>query len=347
MLACLVRPSLLLGVELPPVPAGAGTPLGGGAVDPGGFPGNAVLAGSHTAAVDTPADLVPWWGAARAAATAGAGVVWFRSAIGAASASCDACTIAAAAVDQVPGVHLGVVSSVPLERHPAVLAREVTALDVVSRGRAAVLLQWAPALPSGSVDGVEQLAEAVAVCDAVLREDTPVFEGRHYHVAGAVNRPPPVQVGGLPVFCDAPAGPAARSTQGTEGLRVRRLVLQSASALVCSDDPSDVAAWKEGIEEATASAPGARGELAPPALVCRTTVREVATGSGGAAAGDDTAERLRAARDAGADGVIVRVPAPWLARAVRGREPTRACQRAPEPSDLGLVLAAHFEAWRR
>lgn len=328
MLAGRVHPSLLLGVELPPVPVDAGS-------------GEAVV----------PAGLVPWWEAARAAAAAGAGVVWFRGATGGAGASCDACTIAAAAVDHVPGVHLGVVSSVPLERHPAVLAREVTALDHVSDGRAAVLLHWAsPDRPSGLVEASEQLAEAVAVCGAVLRDEKPRFEGRHYHVAGAVNRPRPRQAGGPPVFSDAPTGPAAlAAAHDATGPGPLRRVLQVASAVVCADDPAQVAEWRSAIEEAGTRSRGTREEPARPALVCRTTMREPPSAArGGAAAGSaGIDERLRAARDAGADGVVVRIP--WVRRAdtVRGGKPATGDAGAGEPHDLRRALETRLAPWAR
>ncbi|MGH9100014.1 MAG: hypothetical protein ACRDV8_07280, partial [Acidimicrobiales bacterium] len=95
-------PSLRLAVELPPVPAAIGA-----------------------------ASLEPWWEMALASASAGAGVVWFTG--GPAPGmppghgpGCDACTIAAAAVTVVDTALLGVVSAVPADRHPAVLARDVT-----------------------------------------------------------------------------------------------------------------------------------------------------------------------------------------------------------------------------
>lgn len=339
MLTGRVRPSFLLGVELPPVPTDVGSAHDVGTVRSGTGPGDAA----------TPAPLGPWWEAGRVAADAGAGVVWFRGAIGA-GASCDACTIAAAAIDRVLGVHLGVVSPVPLGRHPAVLAREVTALDVVSQGRAAVLLQWASTgRPSGLVEATEQLAEAVAVCGAVLRDESPLFEGRHYHVAGAVNRPRPVQSGGPPVCFDGPAGPAALvAARDPAGIGALRLILGVASAVVCSDDPSDVVAWRNAIEEASALARGTSGEPVPPALVCRTTMHGptawawehgvTATGVG---------ERLRAARDAGADGVIVRVPPSRRADVVHAVTSSGAVLGPPAPSDLGPALAARFEPWAR
>lgn len=339
-----MHPSLLLGVELPPVPVVAGA-----------------TARSEPAAVSLGTDgprsaaaLASWWSAARTAMSLGAGIVWFRGSIDGKYASCDACTIAAAAIDHVPGAQLGVVSSVPLERHPAMLAREVTALDVVSSGRAAVCLRWVSPDPSGGLrQAGEQFAEAVAVCGAVLREERPVFEGRHYHVAGAVNRPPPVQSGGLPVFADASAGglTVVAADEGV-GPSALHMMLRAASVVVCSDDAADVASWRGAIEETAVHTRGMPGVNEPPALVCKTTLDELAPPPGpGTSAGSGIGDRLRAARDAGADGVIVRIPAsrhmgvvsadPWTTRS------GAPMPSDPMPSDFEPALKARLAPWIR
>jgi len=345
MLTPRVDPSLLRGVELPPVPAQAGPPVPAHA---GPEVRSGPARGDFGADAERPrVGLSAWWAMSRRAASLGAGIVWFQSAADGTEASCDPCAIAAAAIDHVPDVHLGVVSSVPSERHPAVLAREVTALDVVSRGRAAVRLRtgsFARSVPLSEVG--EQFAEAVAVCGAVLRDEIPVFEGRHYHVAGAVNRPPPVQPGGLALFAGLPAGPAGVTPAAiTGGSGTARMMLRAASAVVCSDDPADVAAWRAAIEEATLSTQAARKVLEPPALVCETVMREPVDAPDHAVA--DTggiAVRLRAARDAGADGVIVRI---LLSRHVEmaHRYLGSAVPEALVPSGLERALAVRFAPW--
>ncbi len=314
MLAQSVPLSLSIGVELPPVPA--------------------LCLERSPAGVD----LGAWWEAARVASEAGAAVVWFRSAPcgpsahGAFGSWCDPFTVAAAAVDQVTGTHLGVVSAVPNERNPSVLAREVTALDLLSQGRSAVRVCWtspAHVVGPGDVPADEplaQLAEAVAVCKAVLCDEDPRFQGVYYHVAGAFNRPPPIQTGGPSIFADVPIVVASQAAQrGVRDLDGLDLLLGSATAVVCTDDPVEVAAWRSIIEEHSALKRRATARRVAPALVSRTTIEEPSPGA------LPITTRLRSVRDAGADGVIVRVP-------------TSSCA-GPELADLSSALTVRFAPW--
>jgi alkanesulfonate monooxygenase SsuD/methylene tetrahydromethanopterin reductase-like flavin-dependent oxidoreductase (luciferase family) len=68
------------------------------------------------------------------------------------------------------------------ERHPALLAREATSLDLACGGR--TILCFGP--PFG-----EGLEEAISLCRAMWREGTATSEGPVYPVPGAVNRPRP------------------------------------------------------------------------------------------------------------------------------------------------------------
>ena len=72
------------------------------------------------------------------------------------------------------------------ERHPALLAREATGLDLVDGGR--TLLCFGP--PFG-----EGLGEAIELCKAMWREGTAVSDGPIYPVPGALNRPMPASAG--------------------------------------------------------------------------------------------------------------------------------------------------------
>jgi len=323
-----VDPALRLAVELPPVP----------------------LRGDTTSAL-----LDPWWEMARAAVAAGAGTVWLTGGSGAevppgADPACDPCTMAGAAATQVGSCLVGVVSGLPADRHPAVLARDVTTLDVVSGGRAAVLLRWtgsgaahegAADLPAGLPEACEYLGEALAVCRSVLQDDDPVFEGRYLHVAGALNRPPPRRPGGPPLLVEVPAGVAglARREAGP-GLLLRQ-ASSAASAIVCPDDPGEIASWRDLVADATAALwTGVYPEQIPP-VVCRTTLRHAWTEpTTRARTGAVARSRLDAARAAGADGVIVRMPS-----GRRGDESLRF--EADDAERMGRDLADCFEPWRR
>lgn len=176
---------------------------------------------------------------------------------------------------------LGVVSGVgPGDRSPSVLAREVTALDVLSSGRSAVLLQLDPAeVPGGVVQAAEawdRLAEAAAVCRLLFTEEAPTFAGRHFHLAGAANRPGPVRPGGPSVLVQLPmVAPPADPAE----------VLPAPDAWVVTGSPTEVAAWRQVLP---ASGPALlwRGELSP---------------------GDAAAPDAIALHEAGADGLLVRL----------------------------------------
>lgn len=316
--------SLRFAVELPPVPASG------------------------------PVSLEPWWETALGSVRAGAQVVWFAGAPEGGGAPegvstddgeietarwCDACTIAAAAISQFDEVFLGVVSSLPHGRHPAILAREVTTLDVVSGGRAALLLQWTGAdrVGFGSADAqtadqpdarwevCEYLSEAMAVCRAVLQDDDPIFEGRYLHVSGAVNRPAPARPGGPPLLVLVPDGASELVARDPDASSFLRQAVLSAAAIVCPDDPDEVATWRTLLDDA---APVLWTTAAPshaPKIVVRTTAPRAATDDVMCEPSGSWVARLAASRAAGADGISVRLPS------------------ARVPDELG----DWFEPWRR
>ena len=92
--------------------------------------------------------------------------------------------------DAVPGMRLGarvtLGAGTEQARHPALLAREATSLDLVCGGR--TMLCFAP--PFG-----EGLEEAIVLCRAMWRDGTATSEGPVYPVPGAVNRPRPAGEG--------------------------------------------------------------------------------------------------------------------------------------------------------
>ena len=115
----------------------------------------------------------------------------------------DAITLAAALSAgrraDVPPIMLGIRTNLTRtpHRHPTVLAREMTALDLVSRGRA--LLAFTP--PLG-----DEVGEAIALCRHMWRDGIAASEGPNYPVAGAINRPRPHQEGGPRIALDLTDG---------------------------------------------------------------------------------------------------------------------------------------------
>jgi len=75
-------------------------------------------------------------------------------------------------------------------RHPSVLARELTTLDLVGHGRA--ILGFMAPFDAGT-------GAAVSLCREMWRQGTATNDGPHYPVAGAINRPGPHRQGGPPI----------------------------------------------------------------------------------------------------------------------------------------------------
>jgi F420-dependent oxidoreductase-like protein len=94
-------------------------------------------------------------------------------------------------------------------RNPAILAKIVTAVDVISSGRAflGIGAAWFDVEHRGlGVDfppvkeRFERLEEALEICRAMFRDERPTIEGKHYRVEGAINVPNPVRPGGPPIM---------------------------------------------------------------------------------------------------------------------------------------------------
>jgi len=106
-------------------------------------------------------------------------------------------------------VKLGTLVTGVTYRNPALLAKIVTTLDVISAGRAMLGIgaAWYEAEHEGLgfafppvSERMDRLEEAVQICRAMFREEHPSFEGRYYKINEAWNVPRPVQVGGPPVL---------------------------------------------------------------------------------------------------------------------------------------------------
>jgi F420-dependent oxidoreductase-like protein len=94
-------------------------------------------------------------------------------------------------------------------RNPALLAKIVTTLDVITSGRAILGIGAAWYDVEHEALGVEfppvgermdRLEEALQICRAMFTEDRPTFDGRHYRIREARNLPRPVQTGGPPIM---------------------------------------------------------------------------------------------------------------------------------------------------
>ena len=102
-------------------------------------------------------------------------------------------------------VRLGTLVTGVTYRNPAMLAKMVTTLDVMSGGRAILGLgaAWNEDEHRGYgfefppvKERMDRLDEALTICRAMFSEERPSFEGRYYRIERALNSPRPIQDGG-------------------------------------------------------------------------------------------------------------------------------------------------------
>jgi F420-dependent oxidoreductase-like protein len=106
-------------------------------------------------------------------------------------------------------VKLGTLVTGVTYRNPALLAKMVTTLDVISGGRAILGIgaAWYEEehvalgfdFPPVS-ERMHRLEQAVQICRAMFTEEAPSFSGVHYRIEGAKNVPRPIQRGGPPIM---------------------------------------------------------------------------------------------------------------------------------------------------
>jgi F420-dependent oxidoreductase-like protein len=111
-------------------------------------------------------------------------------------------------------------------RNPALLAKMVTTLDIVSSGRAILGIGAAWYEEEHDALGfdfpragerMDRLEEALQICRAMFTEEAPSFAGKHYQIEKALNIPRPIQPGGPRIMVG-----------GTGPRRTLRLVAQYA-----------------------------------------------------------------------------------------------------------------------
>jgi probable F420-dependent oxidoreductase len=128
-------------------------------------------------------------------------------------------------------VRLGTLVLCAQLRPPAVLAKALASLDVVSRGRLIVGIGAGWFEPEYRAAGipferpgvrVRQLGEAVAIITGVLGGSAPVrFGGEHYQAAGAGCLPPPAQRPRPPVWVGGRGDKALEVAAGVDGWNMR------------------------------------------------------------------------------------------------------------------------------
>ena len=233
-------------------------------------------------------------------------------------------TLLGALAARTQRVPLGTLVTGVTYRNPALLAKEVTTLDIISSGRAVLGIgaAWYDVEHEGlGVDfppvpeRMDRLEEAVQICRLMFTEERPTFEGRYYRIKEARNIPRPIQAGGPPIMIGG-SGPkrtlkaVARYADicnvfgGPDTLRKNVEILHNHCADV-GRDPSEIKVTRLGslflarsADEAEQFRQGVAGAMG------EEWAREAAT-FGDA---DSVGEQLRALVDAGAHELIFNLP---------------------------------------
>ncbi len=234
----------------------------------------------------------------------------------------EAYTLLGALAARTSRIRLGALVTGVTYRNPALLAKEVTTLDVISAGRAMLGIgaAWYDVEHEGlgvdfppAGERLDRLEEAVTICRAMFTEEAPSFDGRYYRIHQAHNVPRPVQPGGPPILI---GGGGERRTlrlvarQGdlcnitgdpdtvrhkvavlhrhceTEGRDPAEITVSRLSTLVLTDSPAETAATWDLLR-------GAAGEAAAGFDVGQA---------------DELGARIEELADAGAQYLIVNLP---------------------------------------
>jgi F420-dependent oxidoreductase-like protein len=246
----------------------------------------------------------------------------------------EAYTLLGALAARTRRVRLGTMVTGVTYRNPALLAKEVTALDVISQGRAILGIGAAwfdvehEALGfdyPGTRERLDRLEEAVQICRLMFTQEVSTFEGRYYRVREAFNSPRPVQPGGPPILIG-----------GSGEKRTLRLVAQYADACNIFGDPAGIRHLVGVLEQHCADAGRSPDQITKTRLgtlvagrdrdaaeeklagMLRDRGVDLASLPPDAAAGlrarltvggpDEIGEEVRAYLDAGLDGLIFNLP---------------------------------------
>jgi F420-dependent oxidoreductase-like protein len=117
----------------------------------------------------------------------------------------EAYTLLGALAARTERIHLGSLVTGVTYRNPALLAKMITTLDVISGGRAILGIgaAWYDVEHIGlgfdfptAKGRLDRLEEAVQICRAMFTQEQPTFHGEHYRIEAARNVPRPIQPGG-------------------------------------------------------------------------------------------------------------------------------------------------------
>jgi F420-dependent oxidoreductase-like protein len=121
----------------------------------------------------------------------------------------EAYSVLSALATQTSRVRLAIMVAGVTYRNPALTAKMITTLDIISKGRAVLGLGAAwnedehigygfEFPPIG--ERMDRLEETLKICQLMFTEERPSFTGRHYSIERALNEPKPLQRGGPPIM---------------------------------------------------------------------------------------------------------------------------------------------------
>ncbi|MEW6476644.1 MAG: LLM class F420-dependent oxidoreductase [Actinomycetota bacterium] len=201
-------------------------------------------------------------------------------------------TLLAALAARTQRASLGTMVTGVTYRNPALLAKIVTTLDVVSSGRAILGIgaAWNEDEHAGygydfpsAKERLDRLEEALQINRAMFTEPTPSFEGRYYRISNVLNNPKPIR-GRIPVLIG-----------GGGEKRTLRLVARYGDACNLFGDPDTVRHKLDVLERHCADVGRDPAEITKTVLL---TVRDPAAG----------AQQVAAYTAVGVDGVVVNMP---------------------------------------
>jgi len=243
-------------------------------------------------------------------------------------------TLLSALAARTSRVKLGAMVGGVTYRNPAMLAKEVTALDVISSGRAiwAIGAAWyelehnAFGFDFGTfTQRFEKLEEALQIVKSMFVNHTTTFDGKWYSVKDAFNVPPPVTPGGPPVLIGGSGEQktlrlvtqyADASNVFGDATRIRHLMeVLDGHCAALGRDPKSITRTRLGTlilghshddaiarRNAAFASRGIDWDSLPPAaqadVAARFTIGDP----------DEVAEQAQALLDAGLDGLIFNLP---------------------------------------
>jgi alkanesulfonate monooxygenase SsuD/methylene tetrahydromethanopterin reductase-like flavin-dependent oxidoreductase (luciferase family) len=227
--------------------------------------------------------------------------------------TCEAYSLLGALAIRTSSIRLGAWPNQLEIRAPSVLSKIVTAVDVISKGRGIVTLacdsnEFGP-------NDVERLEEQLVLCRAMLDGKRPTWAGRFYTIDGAVNRPRPVQSGGVPIVVRIAGRDPAAAPMGTVILRVAAV---HADAVVVAGGPDAVADARRVLRSSGQSESGYGSEFQPNhvAVIWDGTIaadesderRAILASGEQSISPNRLADQMSELRRAGADGCVLSLP---------------------------------------